>query len=118
MLTDTGESSPQTMGGVVITIKYARPVTFDRFMRLPSDAYYRAGTPLTLVCRAVVERAFYHWTSTCPKNCFAKNVVSGGGGISTDFLKSTDSGDHTCSITGSKEETGTDTVTVIVVGML
>ena len=111
---DTGESSPIPVAVEIHDNNYKenRPSTFD-----PEPPYYRAGTPLTLTCNADFPgRKFYHWTSNCSMNCFVKDELQQN--VSTDFLKSTDSGNHTCSVKGSSEEMGSDSITVHVVGKL
>ena len=109
---DTGESSEVTVEIDDNKYKENRPSTFD-----PEPPYYRAGTPLKLTCRSdFVSRAFYHWTSNCSMNCFVKDALEQN--VSTDFLQSTDSGNHTCSVKGSMEEKGSDSIIVHVVGKL
>ena len=49
-------------------------------------------------------------------NCFVKDELNKI--VSTSYLRSTDSGVHTCSVKGSNEERGSASVTVNVVGEL
>ena len=108
---DTGESSPPDVT-VRITDVYTPPSTFDR-----EPPYYRAGTLLTLICNSnIVGRAFYHWTSNCSMNCFVKDKLNKN--VSSDFLRSTDSGVHTCTVDGNNEGRGSGSITVHVVGKL
>ena len=112
MLTGIDTVESLSVLDVTIDVGYTPPSTFDH-----STPYYRAGTPLTLFCNAnIVGRAFYHWTSNCSMNCFAKDKLNKI--VSTGYLRSTDSGVHTCTVDGSKEETGSASVTVNVVGKL
>ena len=95
---------------VSITVTYTPPATFDR-----TAPYYRAGSPLSLTCEAVgVQGAFYGWTSNCTGSCFT--IAQSSGTVSTSYLESVDSGVHTCTVYGINGETGSDSVTVKVVG--
>ena len=111
-IVDTGESAPTDVT-VKIEVNYTAPSTFDR-----EPPHYRAGVPFSLNCTSSIDgRGFYHWTSDCStNNCFVKDELKQY--VSTDFLRSTDSGIHTCTVEGSKEESGSASITVHVVGKM
>ena len=72
---------------------------------LPSPPYYRPASSVTLTCVAGngVLPLQYTWSSTCA-DCFASSRSSSS--ISTNILKSTDAGVHTCTVTDADGNTG------------
>ena len=97
---------------VSISVSYTSPSGFDR-----SAPYYRAASPLSLTCTASnVMGAFYSWSSNCTGNCFTLGQSTQT--VSTRYLKSTDTGLHTCTVYGINGETGSASVAVKVVGEL
>ena len=106
----TGYVVTSSVLSVSITVTYTPPSTFDR-----TAPYYRAGSPLSLTCEAVgVQGAFYGWTSNCTGSCFV--IGQSTKTILTSYLESVDSGVHTCTVFGVNGETGSDSVTIKVVG--
>ena len=95
-----------------ITVAYTPPSTFNR-----SAPYYRAASPLSLTCEAGgigASGAFYGWTSTCSGSCFTAGQSTRT--VQTNYLESSDSGVHTCTVYGVNGETGSSEVTINVVG--
>lgn len=86
---------------VSIQVEYNPPRDFT----LPSPPYYRPASSVTLRCIAKngASPLQYHWSSTC-SNCFASNSSSRH--ISTNILKSTDVGTHTCTVTDREGYSG------------
>jgi hypothetical protein len=95
---------------VSITATYTPPSTFDL-----SAPYYRAASPLSLTCEAGGgSGAFYSWTSNCSGSCFTMGQSTRT--VSTQYLESSDSGVHTCTVYGFNGEMGSANMTVHVVG--
>ena len=95
-----------------ITVAYTPPSTFNR-----SAPYYRAASPLSLTCEAGgigASGAFYGWTSTCSGSCFTAGQSTRT--VQTNYLESSDSGVHTCTVYGVNGETDSSNVTISVVG--
>ena len=78
------------------------------------------GEPLVLHCQlditsGVVGALMYEWTSTCSGECFVRGNTPS---ISTDFLRATDSGTHTCTVTDSVGNVGSASVAISATGLL
>ena len=95
---------------VNIEISYSSP---DLIYSPPN---YRAATPVTLTCVAsgTTGSVSYRWTSTC-RSCFASSSSSST--ISKEFLVARDAGVHTCSVTDSSGNRGSNQTTMNIAGM-
>ena len=84
---------------------------------LPSPPYYRPASSVTLSCIAEngASPLQYHWSSNC-SNCFASDSSSHR--ISTDILKSSDAGTHTCTVTDAEGNSGYATTEMNLIGMV
>ena len=96
---------------VTIAVTYNSPSDFD----LPSPPYYRPGTSVSLTCTAhhAVGSVSYRWSSTC-SSCFASSSSSQT--ISDSILQSNDAGVHTCTVTDSNSNTGSNTTDMKLIG--
>ena len=87
---------------VSITVSYTPPDQYPTY----STPNYRAASSVSLRC--VVEGATgsvqYRWSSTC-RSCFASSGYSST--ISEHFLRSKDTGVHTCTVTDAIGNSGT-----------
>ncbi len=96
---------------VSIGVTYPSPDQYPHY----SPPNFRAASPVTLRC--MVEGASgsveYRWSSTC-SSCFASNSYSAS--ISEQFLRSKDSGEHTCTIRDSAGNSGSYTQEMNIVG--
>ncbi len=91
---------------------------------IPPDQYpdyappnYRAASSVTLRCVAsgTTGHVTYRWSSTC-RSCFASS--SSLQNVSETMLVSRDAGVHTCNVTDSLGNTGSDVITMNIVGKL
>ena len=93
-------------------VTYTAP---DRYP-LYSPPLFRAASSVTLRC--VAEGASgsvsFQWTSTC-SSCFASSNYSET--ISEQFLRSRDSGNHTCTATDSAGNTGSSLQQMTITGL-
>ena len=85
------------------------------FVGGPND--YRAASEVTLTCQATGGSGtiLYQWSSTCSgptSNCFVPGQTAQT--INRGTLRSTDSGNHTCTVSGGL--TGSATIEMNVVG--
>ena len=98
---------------VSVVAEYDPPSSFT--FEPPS---YRAASALNLTCQVEGNHSglFYEWTSTCLGNCFTQLGFAGGRSVSTPYLRSYDTGVHTCMVYDSVGCTGKANITVNVVG--
>ncbi len=96
---------------VSISISYVSPDQYPGYV--PPN--YRAASSVTLRCVAsgTTGHVTYRWSSTCG-SCFASSSSSQN--ISETVLRSRDAGVHTCSVTDSLGNTGSDVITMNIVG--
>ena len=88
-----------TGGGKSLTVKifasYDPPSTFTL-----SPPSYRAASPLSLTCEVEglddYTGVLYEWSSTCTGNCFSREGTTRT--VSTEYLYSYDTGNHTCTV--------------------
>ena len=81
---------------------------------------YRAATTINLTCHAMMghEPLSYQWTTPCDDSgCFIGSNDNSSS-IVRQQLQSRDTGDYTCTVTDSLNNTGSDTFEIIVVGKL
>ena len=97
-------------------MNYTQSVSFSY-----EPPFYRAGSSLTLICN--VEGAeedssglLYEWRSTCKGNCFVRSGHTKS--VSTRYLHSYDSGEHTCVVYDRGGCTGNASTTVNVTGII
>ena len=97
---------------VAIRVLYNPPPDFT----LESPPYYRPASSVSLACDSDGTAPFtYHWSSTC-SNCFTSDNASSI--ISIDVLKSSDAGEHTCTVTDATGHTGSASTEISLIGML
>lgn len=98
---------------VDIEVTYNPPLDFY----LSTPPYYRPATAVTLTCRSsdAIGSVKYQWTSTC-QHCFARG--SSQPSITTQILKSTDAGLHTCTITDDAGDTGSNSTEMKLIGIM
>ena len=97
---------------VTIDVDYTPP---PDFVGGPND--YRAASTVTLTCRVIGGGWTFQWSSTCTSpgsDCFVPGKTTLA--ISRDTLRSTDSGNHTCTATRGIGITGSATIEMNVVG--
>ena len=96
---------------VTIQITYTSPGTYPVY----SPPNYRAASAVSLRCVAsgYSGSISYQWSSTC-SSCFASSSSSQT--ISDNILRSRDAGVHTCSVTDSLGNTGSNSTTMKIVG--
>ena len=72
--------------------------------------------PLTFACNVQdgTEEYSYQWSSTCTGNCFVTSQMSQS--VTRDALLSSDSGNHTCTVLDSAGNSGSDSMTISVIG--
>lgn len=96
---------------VSISVQYTTPDQYPNY----SPPHYRPASSVTLNC--VVEGSTgtvrYRWSSSC-QSCFASNGSSQT--VSEAFLKSRDTGLHTCTVTDSVGNSGTSSEQMNVTG--
>ena len=78
---------------------------------------YEPGSAVLLNCTVVgaVAPVVYQWTSTCMSDCYVLKQSSQGI-VQTTVLHSTDSGNHTCTVTDNVGSTSSATIEVNVAG--
>ena len=111
-------SHTYSLSGLTVTIDvdYTPP---PDFVGGPND--YRASSSVTLTCRVEGETGLetYQWSSTCTgpwSHCFVHGSYYQT--ISRTTLRSTDSGNHTCTATNPYNGlAGTATIEMNVIGM-
>ena len=98
---------------VTIDVTYNPPFDFT----LPSPPYYCPASSVTLTCRAhnATGSVSYQWSSTC-SSCFASR--SRAQTISETILKSNSAGVHTCRVTDSDGNTGSNNTEMRLIGKL
>ncbi len=91
---------------VTIEISYISPDQYPDY----APPNYRAASSVTQRCVAsgTTGHVTYRWSSTCG-SCFASSSSSQT--ISETILRSRDAGVHTCSVTDSLGNTGSDVIT-------
>ncbi len=96
---------------VSIEISYTSPDQYPDY----TPPNYRAASSVTLRCVAsgTSGHVTYRWSSTCG-SCFASSSSSQT--VSETILRSRDAGVHTCSVTDSLGNTGSDVITMNIVG--
>ena len=84
---------------------------------LQSPPFYRPASSVTLICVAEdgSTPVNYQWSSTC-SSCFASSGLTDR--ITTDILKSTDAGTHTCTVTDAEGNTGYASTEMKLIGTL
>ena len=97
----------------VITVSYTPPDQYPTY----SPPHYRAASSVTLSCSAqgASGSVSYRWSSTC-SSCFASSSTSST--ISENMLRSRDAGVHTCTVTDSSGNSGTNTTQMHIFGKL
>ena len=90
---------------------YSSPSDFN----LPSPPYYRPATSVTFTCHAhhPTGSVSYQWSSTC-SSCFASSDTSQT--VSDNILQSNDAGVHTCEVTDSNGNTGSNSTEMRLIG--
>ena len=96
---------------VTVQVTYSPPSAFI----LPSPPYYHPTSSVTLTCRAhhATGSVTYQWSSTC-SGCFASSGTSQA--ISDSMLQSNDAGVHTCTVTDSNGNTGSNSTEMRLIG--
>ena len=96
---------------MTIAISYTSPDQYPDY----APPNYRAASSATLTCVAsgTTGHVTYRWSSTCG-SCFASSSSSQT--ITKSILVSHDAGVHTCSVTDSLGNTGSDVTTMNIVG--
>ncbi|CAI8020956.1 hypothetical protein GBAR_LOCUS12479 [Geodia barretti] len=96
---------------VTVQVTYSPPSAFI----LPSPPYYHPTSSVTLTCRAhhATGSVTYRWSSTC-SSCFASSGTSQA--ISDSMLQSNDAGVHTCTVTDSNGNTGSNSTEMRLIG--
>ena len=104
-------SLPCSVVKVTINVTYNPPSDFN----LPSPPYYRPATSVTLTCLAhhPTGSVSYERSSTC-SSCFASSSTSQS--ISDSLLQSNDAGIHTCTVTDSNGNTGSNGTEMRLIG--
>ena len=94
-----------------ITISYTPPDQYPDY----APPNYRAASSVTLHCttEGASGSVSYRWSSTC-RSCFASSATSAS--ISESMLRSRDRGVHTCTVTDSVGNTGSNSTTMNIVG--
>ena len=95
----------------VITISYNPPDQYPTY----SLPYYRAASSVTLHCSAqgASGSVSYRWSSTC-SSCFASSSTSST--ITENMLRSRDAGVHTCTVTDSSGNSGSNSTLMYIFG--
>ena len=96
---------------VTIKVNYNPPVDFT----YPSPPYYRPATSVTLTCQVYGPTGSikYNWTST-GSGSFASSSTSQN--VTKTILTSTDRGIHTCTVTDSDGNTGSNSTDMQLIG--
>lgn len=99
---------------VEMNVYYTPPTDFN----FPSPPYYRPATSVTISCTTTeaIGQVRYKWSSTAINN-FA-NISSSTNRISTNILKSSDAGIHTCTLYDGAGNTGNQSTTIKLIGIL
>jgi hypothetical protein len=97
----------------VITVSYTPPDQYPTY----SPPHYRAASSVTLRCSAqgASGSVSYRWSSTC-SSCFASSSTSST--ISESMLRSRDAGVHTCTVTDSSGNSGSNITQMYIFGKL
>ena len=98
-----------------VTIEVTYNPLFD--LTLPSPPYYHPASSVTLTCRAhhATGSVSYRWSSTC-SSCFASSSTAQT--IRETILKSNSAGVHTCRVTDSDGNTGSNSTEMRLIGKL
>ena len=96
---------------VTIDVTYNPPFDFT----LPSPPYYRPASSVTLTCHVhnATGSVSYQWSSTC-SSCFASSSTAQI--VSETILKSNSAGVHTCRVTDSDGNTGSNNTEMRLIG--
>ena len=103
---------------VTIEITYNSPDTYPTY----SPPNYRTASSVSLRCVASGTTGVitFRWSSTCRSDCFAYSAStttsSNSYTISETFLRARDAGVHTCTVTDSDGNSGSDATTMNIVG--
>ena len=85
-------------------------------MSVPSDSQVPAGSSLSLTCQAFEGSGVYtyQWFSNCSGDCLISGQMVQS--VNRDAVRSTDSGNHTCSVVDDAGNSGSSSVFISITG--